>query len=80
MPFDQHPGRRRMLDPVDPTADCEDVHVGKSRYAFRLLGEFARFAREKRVYWIVPLVLLLGLAALLIVAGQVSSPLIYTLF
>jgi hypothetical protein len=50
------------------------------RYAGRLLGEFGRFAREKRVYWIVPLVILLGLAALLIVAGQASSPLLYTLF
>jgi len=54
--------------------------VGKTRYAWKLLGEFTRFAREKRTYWIVPLVLLLGLTALLIVAGQVTSPLIYTLF
>jgi hypothetical protein len=54
--------------------------MGKARYAGRLLSEFTRFAREKRAYWIVPLVILLGLAALLIVAGQASSPLLYTLF
>jgi hypothetical protein len=52
----------------------------RGRYAWKLLGEFTRFARENRVYWIVPLVVLLGLTAILIVAGQVSAPLLYTLF
>jgi hypothetical protein len=52
----------------------------KAGYSVKLLREFIRFARENRTYWIVPLVLLLGFAAILIVAGQVSAPLIYTLF
>jgi hypothetical protein len=52
----------------------------RARFAWKLLGEFVRFARENRVYWIVPLVVLLGLTAVLIVAGQVSAPLLYTLF
>ena len=52
----------------------------KRGYAFRLLGEFVRFARENRAYWLIPLVLMLGLGALVIVAGQSAMPLIYTLF
>jgi hypothetical protein len=49
-------------------------------YGFKLLGEFLRFAREKRAYWIIPLILILGIAALVIVAGQSATPLLYTLF
>ena len=52
----------------------------RAGYGIKLLREFVTFARENRTYWIIPLALLLGLAALLIVAGQVSAPLIYTLF
>jgi hypothetical protein len=46
----------------------------------KLFLEFARFARENRVYWIMPLVVILGLTGLLIVASQGAAPLIYTLF
>ena len=49
-------------------------------YSYKLLREFVGFARENRVYWIVPLVLVLGLTALLVVTGQTAAPLIYTLF
>jgi hypothetical protein len=49
-------------------------------YGFKLLGEFFRFARAKRAYWIIPLILILGIAALVIVAGQSATPLLYTLF
>lgn len=52
----------------------------RAGYSVKLLREFVRFARENRVYWIVPFVLLLGLAGLLIVTGQVSAPMLYTLF
>jgi len=46
----------------------------------KLFREFVQFARHKRAYWIIPLILALGLTALLIVAGQAGAPLIYTLF
>lgn len=49
-------------------------------YSYKLLGEFVRFARENKVYWIVPLVVVLGLFAVLTVASQVVAPLVYTLF
>lgn len=56
--------------------------MGKFTYSGRLLREFVAFARERRTYWIVPLVLLLGLAAFLglLVASEAMTPLIYTLF
>ncbi len=49
-------------------------------YSLKLFREFVGFARERRVYWIVPLIVILGIAAFLIVVGQSSAPLIYTLF
>lgn len=52
----------------------------KTGYAFKLLGEFVRFARENRAYWLIPLILMLGIAGIVIVAGQSAAPLIYTLF
>jgi hypothetical protein len=47
---------------------------------FKLLGEFVGFARENRAYWLIPLILLLGIAGLVIVVGQSAAPLLYTLF
>jgi Family of unknown function (DUF5989) len=52
----------------------------KRGYAFKLLGEFVGFARQNRAYWLIPLILLLGIAGLVIVAGQSAAPLLYTLF
>ena len=49
-------------------------------YAFKLLREVWGFARENKVYWIVPLVIFLGIAAFLVTVGQASAPLLYTLF
>jgi hypothetical protein len=52
----------------------------KAGYAGKLFVEFVRFARAHKVYWIVPLIVVLGLTSLLIVAGQSAAPFIYTLF
>jgi hypothetical protein len=52
----------------------------KASYGWKLIGEFVRFARAHRAYWLIPLMLLLGLAALVVVAGQGATPLLYTLF
>jgi hypothetical protein len=54
--------------------------MSKVTYARKLLAEFFLFARENKVYWIVPLVLVLLLAALVIFGSQTSAPFIYTLF
>ena len=52
----------------------------KLGYLGTLLGEVWQFARQNKVYWIVPFVLILGLVVLLAVTSQVAAPLIYTLF
>jgi hypothetical protein len=52
----------------------------KLRYAGSLLGEFWSFARQNKVYWIVPLVLILALVLALVVTSQAAAPFIYTLF
>jgi hypothetical protein len=54
--------------------------VSKVRHSWKLFREFLGFSRKYRTYWIIPLVLMLGLMAILVVASQVSAPLIYTLF
>ena len=52
----------------------------KVRYFGSMLGEIVQFARQNKVYWIVPLVLILGLVILLVVTSQATAPFIYTLF
>lgn len=54
--------------------------MGKLAYSGKLLAEFVRFAKQNKVYWIVPLVIVLLLAGVLVFASQVSAPFIYTLF
>jgi hypothetical protein len=54
--------------------------MARLRYAAKLVRELAGMAREHKAYWMVPLMLVLGLAALVIVASQTAAPLLYTLF
>jgi hypothetical protein len=49
-------------------------------YLGTLLGEIFQFARQNKVYWIVPFILILGLVVLLVVTSQGAAPFIYTLF
>jgi Family of unknown function (DUF5989) len=45
------------------------------------LGEFWRFLRENRKWWLVPIILTLLLVAVLVVAASSGAgPLMYTLF
>ena len=50
------------------------------RHLGKLIGEFLGFAWQNKVWWIVPLILVLFLLALLIFAGETTVPFIYTLF
>ncbi len=52
----------------------------KIAHSGRLLRQFFRFARESNNPWIVPLVIVLGLIALLVVTSEALTPYIYTLF
>lgn len=50
------------------------MHSGK------LLAEIVRFAKANKLWWIVPLVLLLLLTGALVALGSSAAPFIYTLF
>lgn len=50
------------------------------RHFLRLLKDLWGFARENKVWWIVPLVLLLLTLAVLVVGVSTISPFIYSLF
>ena len=50
--------------------------MGKLTYSAKLLRELTAFAKANKVYWIVPLVIVLALAALIAVAGQGAAPFI----
>lgn len=52
----------------------------KLTYVGSLLGQVWEFARQNKVYWIVPFVVVLGLVVLLVVTSQAAAPFIYTLF
>ena len=49
-------------------------------YLGTLLSEIFQFAKQNKVYWIVPFILVLGLVVLLVVTSQSAAPFIYTLF
>lgn len=54
--------------------------VAAFRHLGGLLRELWAFARYHRAWWIVPLVVVLLLAALFIVAGSQTLPFMYTIF
>jgi len=46
-----------------------------------LIGEFVLFIRENKAWWMIPIVLVLGMVGLLIILSSTgAAPFIYTLF
>jgi len=50
------------------------------RHLLLLFKDLFGFARQNKIWWIVPLVIVLLVLALVMVAGQAIAPFIYTLF
>ena len=50
------------------------------RHLLLLFKDLFVFARHNKIWWIVPLVIVLLVLALVMVAGQAIAPFIYTLF
>ncbi|MFN7700132.1 MAG: DUF5989 family protein [Deltaproteobacteria bacterium] len=46
----------------------------------KVFGDLVRFAAENKIWWIVPLVVVLALLALVIFTGQAVTPFVYTLW
>lgn len=59
----------------------EFEEAGEEEKALTLAREFFLFLRESKKWWLVPILLLLGLTGLLIALGSTgAAPFIYTLF
>ena len=54
--------------------------MSKVSYSGKLVREFLGLARQTRSYWIVPLIIFLGIVGFLIASSQVIAPYLYTLF
>ncbi len=54
--------------------------MSKLTYSWKLYREYYRFARERKIYWIVPLVMFVTLMGFLIVVSETAAPLLYTMF
>jgi hypothetical protein len=50
------------------------------RYFIRLMGDLVAYSIVNRVTWLIPLLLLLAVAALVITASNVAAPFVYTIF
>lgn len=48
--------------------------------SYRLAKDFVQFARENKAWWLLPLMVLLGLAGLVAWASSAAAPMLYTLF
>jgi hypothetical protein len=67
-----------MTEPTEPPEDLEKLAQLKEP---GLLGEFVEFLKENRKWWLVPILLMIGLFGLLMVlANSAAAPFIYTLF
>jgi predicted histidine transporter YuiF (NhaC family) len=58
----------------------EEVAMRRVGYVGSLVKEIFQFARQNKIYWLLPFMLILGLVILLVVTSQASAPFIYTLF
>ncbi len=54
--------------------------MGKLSYSGKLFGEFVRFARANKAWWMIPMIVILAIVGLLVAASQTAVPFIYTLF
>jgi hypothetical protein len=50
------------------------------KHACGLLADLLGFARQNKVWWIVPLVIVLLLLTLFVVVGSVVAPFLYPLY
>ncbi len=54
--------------------------MGRLRHSGKLFRDLYRFAAKNKIYWIVPLVLVLGLLGVVIATSQAATPFIYSLW
>lgn len=63
------------------TPDDEFNRLAREQPEPGLVGEFADFLKQSKKWWLLPVLIVLGLFGLLVVlAGSGAAPFIYTLF
>lgn len=69
-----------MAEREQPSEENEFEKLGQQRQ-ISLFSEFALFIRENKAWWMIPIVLVLGMMGLLVVLSSTgAAPFIYTLF
>ena len=64
-----------------PPSTNDDFARQASARSSGVVGEFLQFLKERKKWWLLPILLvLLGLGALIVLAGTGLAPFIYTLF
>jgi hypothetical protein len=74
-----------LIDPrrINQKASIKKIgygNMGFLKHGVNLLGEMFGFAKKRKAWWIIPLVITFLLVGLLIAAGESVTPFIYTLF
>ncbi len=47
---------------------------------YSIIREFWEFAKVRKKYWLLPIIIIVGALAVLIIQGGPASPFIYTVF
>ena len=64
-----------------PAGHVYHRRVLRVRHLARLSGDILAYAVVNRAWWVIPVMLLLGLATLLVVVGQAAAPVtLYPMF
>lgn len=76
-----HRGHLPLGHRVTPGTSVLSPAVLRLRHAARLAGELVGFAFVNRLWWLLPMVLVLAIASLVIVVGQAAAPVtLYPMF
>jgi hypothetical protein len=54
--------------------------MGRLHYSMRLAKELGQFIFKRKIFWLIPILILLLPLALMIAGSEVIMPLIYTIF
>lgn len=68
------------MKPKDPHSPSEFEQLGNQK-SLSIAGEFLLFIKENKAWWMIPILLVLGLVGMLVLLSSTgAAPFIYTLF
>jgi hypothetical protein len=72
-----------MTEPSKPPSQAENEFLAQAGHEKQsgLVAEFVSFMKENKVWWMAPILIVLGLVGLLLVLGTTgAAPFLYTLW